>query len=49
MLQGLPYRAINNGPPKPPCNATRVRRLRELEVMDKPPDPELGASQRKWP
>ena len=41
--QGLPYRAINKGPPKPPCNQQRVKRLRELDVMDKPPDPEIGA------
>ena len=44
--QGLPYRAINNGPPKPPCNRQRVSRLRELDVMDKPPDPEIGVKLR---
>lgn len=45
--QGLPYRAINKGPPKPPCNQQRVKRLRELDVMDKPPDPEIGV-QLRW-
>ncbi|KAK9827969.1 hypothetical protein WJX81_002964 [Elliptochloris bilobata] len=39
--RGLPYRAINTGPPKPPCNRDRVARLRELDVLDKPPDPEI--------
>lgn len=44
VLRGDAYEAKVHGPPKPPCNAERVAAVRQIDLLDEPPDPKLG----KW-
>ena len=38
---GAPYRPHLQGPPLPDCDAERVAYVRELDILDAPPAPEL--------
>lgn len=40
---GLPYPVAELGPPRPRCHDARVATLRAMNILDTPPQPNIGA------
>ena len=40
---GLPYPTAELGPPRPRCHDARVATLRAMNILDTPPQPNIGA------
>eukprot|EP00884_Botryococcus_braunii_P023575 jgi/Botrbrau1/9901/Bobra.0012s0004.1 len=41
VLNGGAYVPAKFGPPRPPCNPERVATVRQIDLLDEPPDPKL--------